>query len=165
MTKVKIAEKGKKETINRYLIDEHVLIHIKPDITGVTIPEHLTKQPSVTLKISKFFQGNLAMLEEQIETELKFSGQYFKCVVPYQAIWGVTTIKGENVIWPKDVPPGAGLIDDVVEKPATKSPLKSVPMPAAALQMDYDPKDAPEMPPPSKKDDKPSKGSHLKRIK
>jgi stringent starvation protein B len=163
MTKVTIAEKGKKETINRYLIDEYVLVHVKPDTPGVTIPEHLANQPSVTLKISKFFQGILSMLEERIETELKFSGAYFKCNVPYQAIWGVTTAKGESIVWPKDAPIGVGLATEVdEEKSAPKPSLKAAPAPATARQMDYD--DSAELPS-IPQADKPAKGTHLKRIK
>lgn len=165
MTKVTIAVKGKKETISRYLIDEYVLIHVKPEITGVIIPEHLTDQPSVTLKISKFFQGILSLLEEQIETELKFSGTYFKCVIPYSAVWGMTTLKGESIVWPEDAPAGIGLaIEDDQTKSPSKPMLKAAPTPQAAMQMDYDSEELPSEPQ-NKKEDKPARENHLKRIK
>ena len=98
--------KDKFKTIDRLLYKyEAVFIHVNTAAEGVTLPEHLRTQPSVTLKLSRLFRGALNVSEEQISAELLFSGEYFTCLLPLHAIWGVTTQDSANMVWPESAPP------------------------------------------------------------
>jgi stringent starvation protein B len=94
----------KRETLERFLSDEHALVHIAPQAEGVELPEHLTKNPTVTLKLSRYFRGRLEISESLVTAELLFGESYFPCKVPLSAIWGVTSIRGQFLMWPESAP-------------------------------------------------------------
>ncbi len=96
--------KQKFETINRFLTGEYALVHIDTKVEGLDIPSHLLAGDTVTLKLSTFFQGAMEVGESEITAELLFSGSYYHCIIPLEAIWGVTDDKGANYIWPESVP-------------------------------------------------------------
>ena len=94
----------KYETINRFLTGEYALIHVDTKAEGLDIPSHLLAGDTVTLKISTLFRGAMEVTKTEIIAELLFSGSYYRCIVPLEAIWGVTDDKGANYIWPESVP-------------------------------------------------------------
>lgn len=98
--------KEKRDAVQRLLLDEFVLLHVDPSQDGVALPPHLSEQPTVTLKLSHQFAGALLVEPSHISAELLFKGNYFTCVIPYEALWGLTSAKGENLIWPFSVPDG-----------------------------------------------------------
>ncbi len=95
----------KQITLDRFLQDDHAMLHIVPSRPGVEIPEHLIEQTTVTLKVSRLFRGRLTITEGVgIEAELLFSNEYFTCKVPFDAIWAVTSSSGQMRMWPEDTP-------------------------------------------------------------
>lgn len=102
--------KEKLDTINRLLEDDFVLIHLDSSIEGVVLPAHLYATPSVTLKLSRHFRGNMQLDIELIEAELLFGSNYFTCKIPLTAVWGVTSMKGANILWPESTP------EEILEK-------------------------------------------------
>ncbi|MGI6524409.1 MAG: hypothetical protein ACOX2O_03825 [Bdellovibrionota bacterium] len=118
MTTSKQIKKEKYSTINGFLADEYVLLHINPKHKGLSIPAYLQTSNSVTLKISRFFRGTLEVTQSKITAELLFSGTYHTCIIPLDAIWSVTAEKGENVIWPDSAP--KEIISDVFKHLASK---------------------------------------------
>lgn len=98
--------KEKFEAVNKLLDEqEYVLVHINLKAQGYELPDHLLGHPTVTLKLSRWFRGNLAVNEDKIVTELLFNGNYFTCVIPYESIWGMTNPAGETMIWADAIPP------------------------------------------------------------
>jgi len=97
----------KHKTIERLLEEDYVLLHIDPKNHGVQIPPYLKSDPSVTLKLSRAFRGDLTVSRELVSAELLFSGEYFTCEVPIEAVWGLTGASGKNLVWfdcaPSDV--------------------------------------------------------------
>ncbi len=83
---------------------DYALAHINTAAPGVKLPPHLCKNPSVTLKLSRLFRGGMELTHEKVVADLLFSGDYFTCVLPLPAIWGLTSEKGENLIWPESAP-------------------------------------------------------------
>lgn len=122
MTKRESDRKEKHAAIKRFLFDEYVLVHVDPSQPGVSLPAHLSNQVTVTLKLSKLFRGNLSLEDDGVSAELLFSGSYFNCQVPLDAIWGVSSMKGKQLIWPASVP--EKLAD---ETPITQSAAKAEP--------------------------------------
>jgi len=93
-----------KTTIERLLDDEQVLVHINPSAPGVSIPTHLSENRTVTLRLSRFFKGDLTIDDHKVTAELLFGPEYFTCVLPWEAIWGASSIRGQEFIWAEAAP-------------------------------------------------------------
>lgn len=123
MSKTTQVAKQKHENLIRFLdSDEFVLVHVNPKNKDLVVPEYLTKDPSVTLKLSRYFRGKLEVGNEVVEVDLLFGGKYFTCVIPYDAIWGCTSEKGENVIWPESTP--EEVLKSILESAVPVSPVR-----------------------------------------
>jgi stringent starvation protein B len=141
-------EKVKK--IKKLLLDQHILVHLKPNFPGVDLPEHLRELPVVTLKLSSLFRGSLEVQDEKVVTELLFNSEYYRCEIPIDAIGAVTSVGGETFAWtePSDVEDSDR---KAVQGPTRRRPQK-VPRAAAAPQ-------------PAAEETTPSKRPVLRRIK
>lgn len=124
------------KTINRLLLDDHVLVHVDSNKPGVDLPEHLRKSSAVILKLSKLFRGALSVLEDKVVTDLLFDFGYYTCHVPMDAIWGATSDKGKSTIWPESVPEpllkemmasSSGLALSASEPPQERQAVSSAP--------------------------------------
>lgn len=118
------SEKFKK--IKRLLLDEHVLVHLKPSYPGVDIPPHLRGAPTVTLKLSTLFRGGLEVQEELIVAELLFNAEYYRCRIPIDAIGAVTDVSGETFFWEEPSPDTAP-----AAAPTKKATPRKVPQPSS----------------------------------
>lgn len=101
---INLKSSAKKKLFNEYWDDEYVLLHIDSRSPSVIVPETLKNNFSLTLKLSQFFQGETEIEDEQITSYLKFDTEYFKCVIPWEAIWGMTGASKQNKIWTEDLP-------------------------------------------------------------
>lgn len=138
-----MVEKVKKEkhsTLTRLLEEEHALVHLDPSGEGVELPAHLMGGPTVTLKVSRLFRGSLKVEAERLVADLLFGDDYFTCVVPFAAVWGMTSAAGSNIMWPDDTPKE---VREKLVQPAT--PNRSETLESAA--------------------DEPKKRAHLRRVK
>lgn len=102
-----LSSKRKFKALSELLEQEYVLVHLLTGAEGVCLPDYLKSGPNVTLKISRWFRGGMDITEERICADLLFNGSYFTCFIPLPAIWGATSAKGENIIWPDSMPPEA----------------------------------------------------------
>lgn len=93
-----------KTTIERLLDDEQVLVHINPSTDGVVIPPHLLGNKTVTLRLSRFFKGDLSLDDEKVTAELLFGPEYFTCILPWNCIWGASSIRGQEYLWAESAP-------------------------------------------------------------
>ncbi len=144
----------KYRVIDELLVQEYTLIHVNTMMQGVVLPQHLLSQPTVTLKISRFFPKPMFLGKETVRAELMFNGGYFSCIVPWEAIWGVTSLKGEGKVWIEAVPKG------VFQELAKVMPQAR----AKSSSPEEKPKPKTEEPAAKKKKD-PSAREHLRRIK
>ena len=168
----------KRECFEQWMKGDHVLVHVDTRSEDVQVPESHLGDASLTLKLSYFFQGETTHDELGIISYLKFDGQYVKCSLPWNSLWGMTSSSGETQVWPEDVPREIYLkmarskLVEAGKKLLGKSSSKDSTTKKAA-----DPKSSPslvdvKMPPTEKEkksdQDKNSKAkdvSHLKRIK
>jgi hypothetical protein len=102
--KHEIRTKQKKKFFEEGMKEDHVLLHLDARRSGVEVPAHLKDNPALALKVSYLFQGKTTHDDKAVTSYLKFSGDYHECVIPWLAIWGITTSKQKNQIWPEDVP-------------------------------------------------------------
>lgn len=94
----------KRRCFERWMKADHVLVHLNANSEGVSVPAHLSGNPSLTLKLSYYFQGETTNDEQGITSYLRFNGQYACCIIPWGSVWGMTSSSGENRIWPEDLP-------------------------------------------------------------
>ena len=81
-----------------------MLIHLDARRDGVDVPKNLRTNHSLTLKVSQLFQGPTSWNDVHLMALLKFSGEYYRCVIPWTAVWGMTSSQNEQRIWPEDLP-------------------------------------------------------------
>lgn len=101
---VEIKNLQKKKQFEDWIESDHVLVQVNARRDDVDVPEHLKDTHSLTLKLSKHFQGELKHDEEQITAYLLFDGNYHCCIVPWSAIWGMSSCSQENRVWNEDIP-------------------------------------------------------------
>ena len=96
--------KEKRLCFEEWMKGDHVLVHVNTRLQGVEVPLAHQGNPALTLKLSYHFRGETTHNNLLIESYLKFDGQYQKCLLPWESIWGMTSSESENRIWPQDVP-------------------------------------------------------------
>ena len=104
MTTGKEARADQKTTVEQLLQDEQVLVHINPVYPGVSIPGHLSGNKTVTLRLSRYFKGELTTDDEKITAELLFGSTYITCVIPWLSIWGASSLQGDEYVWREAAP-------------------------------------------------------------
>lgn len=96
--------KEKIECFEEYMKGDHALVHLDARKPGVELPNEHHGNPALTLKLSYFFRGETTHDNQKIESFLKFHGEYCRCILPWSAVWGITSSNGENQLWPQDMP-------------------------------------------------------------
>lgn len=99
-----ILDLQKRRLVDQWLADDHILVHLDSSKEAVRLPLSFKNNPGLTLKLSRLFNGAVELQEEGILTQLKFSGEYFDCFISWDALWGVTSEKGERKIWENSMP-------------------------------------------------------------
>lgn len=94
----------KKALFDTWIEDDHILVHFDARRDDVSVPVHLKDQHSLTLKLSLLFQGETKSDNEKISSYLRFNNEYFHCIIPWDAIWGMTSDQGVQKIWETDLP-------------------------------------------------------------
>lgn len=123
-----VSNRRKYEIVQHMLDSEFVLVHLDPSVTGVDIPAHLRESGTVTLKLSRLFRGSLEVDPDWIQAELLFGSDYYKCRLPFTAIWGATSSSGKNSVWPESAP--EAVLKEIMKaggKPARATAVESEP--------------------------------------
>jgi hypothetical protein len=148
------SQENQRTVIERLLEAEQVLVHINPRFSGTDLPAHLAENRSVTLRLSRFFRGALFTDADGISAELLFGSSYFTCVLPWGAIWGASSMEGDEYIW-SDAAPEQILELYLAEKARSSSKPAMTPPPPPAT---------PSRRPPAARERK-NTGTHLRRVK
>lgn len=94
----------KQLALRRLFEDDWMLIHVDTRIEGVAVPDNLKHTPSVTFKLSRLFQGATEISDSLVTAQLLFGSTRQTCTFPYDGIWGATSFKGSNIVWPESAP-------------------------------------------------------------
>ncbi len=129
----------KRRVIDELLNEDHVLLHVDSTREDVKVPDSCNNNPTLTLKISRLFYGKVELEEEGISSQLKFSGEYFDCYFPWDAVWGVTSEKGEQKIWEDYIPAALTAakpepLAAAVAEPVEVAPIEKVERPKSFLK-------------------------------
>ncbi len=83
-----------------------VLVHLDARRTGVDVPAKYAVDAELRLNLSyRFASRDLTIGDADVTCTLSFGGFPFRCVLPYSAIYAVTShVTGEALVWPEDLP-------------------------------------------------------------
>ncbi len=96
--------KQKISLFEEYFKEDHLLVHLDGRDTTAQLPQTLRDNPALVLKLSALFQGTTTHDETAITAYLRFDGNYQECILPWKAVWGLTSSGGRNAVWPEDMP-------------------------------------------------------------
>jgi stringent starvation protein B len=143
---------AKKQTLLAYLERGIAMLHLDARRPGVVVPKQYAHDPHLRLNLSyRYHIPDLVIDDARVQATLSFAGRPFQCVVPWEAIFGVTSQStGVGQVWPEDLP------IEVVEAVDEPEPRRKPSL--AAVE---DEEDAQEEPPSSK----PKGPPHLRLVR
>ena len=83
-----------------------MLVQLDGRRPGVSVPAKYSADAELRLNLSyRFASRDLTIGDEGVICTLSFGGLPFRCVLPYSAIYAVTShVTGEALVWPEDLP-------------------------------------------------------------
>ena len=112
----------KKQTLLGYLERGIAMLHLDARRPGVSVPAQYAQNPDLRLNLSYRYQiHDLEIGDDGVQATLSFGGRPFHCVVPWEAIYGISShTAGDELKWPEDMP--AELAGGVEEPEAERRP-------------------------------------------
>src|SRR2546430_10232540 len=82
------------------------MLHLDARRPGVIVPPQYAQDPQLRLNLSYRFQiHDLEIDDARVQATLSFGGRPFQCIVPWAAIFGITSqAAGDGQVWPGDLP-------------------------------------------------------------
>lgn len=100
-----ISQPYKKQLLLDMLEEGMVMLHLDARHPDVQIPDFLKDDFQLRLNLSyRFADVNLSVDNESIHAVLSFQRTPFACVLPLQAVWGVSSQDTKLQIFPQDLP-------------------------------------------------------------
>ena len=128
------------------------MLHLDARRPGVSVPQQYAQDPHLRLNLSYRYQiPDLVVDEERVQATLSFGGRPFRCVVPWKAIFAMTTPSGDGKVWPEDLP--AEVVRASQEAPPPRTPT------LAAVETDDDEQ------PPDEEPSAPKGRPHLRLVR
>ncbi len=96
----------KRDLLLRLLDRGIAMIHLDARCDGVSVPSQFEHDPHLRLNLSYRYQiPDLEIGEARVVATLSFGGRPFRCVVPWDAIFAITSsATGDGQVWPEDIP-------------------------------------------------------------
>jgi stringent starvation protein B len=96
----------KKQTLAAYLERGVAMVHLDARRPGVSVPPQFAQEAHLRLNLSyRYHIPDLVVGEERVEATLSFGGVPFRCLMPWEAIFGITShSSGDGQVWPEDLP-------------------------------------------------------------
>jgi stringent starvation protein B len=97
---------GKKETLLAFLARGVAMLHLDARRPGVSVPPQYTGDAHLRLNLSyRYSIPDLEVSDEQVQATLSFGGRSFRCVLPWESVFGITSQgTGDGQVWPEDLP-------------------------------------------------------------
>jgi stringent starvation protein B len=101
-------------------------LHLDPRAAGVAVPGHLTDQPVLVLNFSfRYGVKDFRFDDKGVEASLSFSRQPFYCVVPWSAVFAVTSDdRTQGSVWQEDLPEELGEREPAGSPPEAELPVR-----------------------------------------
>jgi len=95
----------KRQTLLHFLERGVTMVHLDARKPGVVVPSQYAQEPHLRLNLSyRYNIPDLEMGERRVQATLSFSGRPFRCLLPWESIFGITSHAGEGQVWPEDLP-------------------------------------------------------------
>jgi stringent starvation protein B len=96
----------KRQTLLSYLQCGVAMVHLDARRPGVVVPERYLGDAHLRLNLSyRYSIPDLEIDDRRVQATLSFGGQHFHCVLPWPAIFGITSnASGDGQVWPEDLP-------------------------------------------------------------
>jgi len=113
----------KKDNIEKMLGYGTVMIFIDTRKSGVELPEQHKGNPQLPLNLDYAFQiPDFKILPDHIEASLSFNRQRFFCVIPFEAIYAMSSkVTGEALVYPDQLPKDIALFESPAKSEETQS--------------------------------------------
>ena len=98
------ANQKKLRFFNEQINQGDVYLRLNATDPQVKVPASLGSDPLLNLKMSMAFNFQPEADETGVKATLKFSGEYFNCEIPWEAVWAITTEAGEQKLFQEDMP-------------------------------------------------------------
>jgi stringent starvation protein B len=97
---------GKKQTLLAYLKTGVAMVHLDARRPGVVVPKQFVGDAHLRLNLSyRYSIPDLIIDDRRVQATLSFGGRPFACVLPWEAIFGITSnASGDGQVWPEDLP-------------------------------------------------------------
>src|SRR5689334_2728267 len=97
---------GKKETLRAWLARGVTRVHLDARRPGVVGPQQYIGDAHLRLNLSyRYSIPDLEVGDDAVQATLSFGGRPFHCVLPWEAIFGITSqASGDGQVWPEDLP-------------------------------------------------------------
>ena len=136
------SERLKRETLLQLLSSGMVLLHLDTRREGVTVPPQHRGHPALPLNLSHAFRLDVFEIGPvAVEASLSFQGEVYRCVLPYDAIFSMTSrVDGQSRLFADSVPPELEEIaqDAAAQAKLGQSPAGEIDVSAAAAEYDGD---------------------------
>ena len=97
---------GKKEMLLAFLEKGVAMLHLDARRPGVSVPPQHAQDAHLRLNLSyRYGIHDLDISEQRVQATLSFGGRPFQCIVPWTAVFGVTSsVTRDGQVWPEDIP-------------------------------------------------------------
>lgn len=127
----------KRKLFEQLLGEGIAALHLDPRVAGVYLPSYLTDQPVLVLNYSyRYGVGDFRFDDKAVEATLSFSKQPYFCIVPWSAVFAVTTdSRTQGSVWQEDLPPELGQREMAGGPPLEDAPARPKPSLATARKL------------------------------
>ncbi len=96
----------KKETLLGFLARGVAMVHLDARRPGVIVPPQYVTDAHLRLNLSyRYSIPDLEISDECVQATLSFGGRPFRCILPWGAVFGITSHgTGDGQVWPEDLP-------------------------------------------------------------
>ena len=113
---------GKKDALLACLETGVTMVHLDARRPGVVVPPQHAHDPHLRLNLSyRYGIHDFDVSDQRIQATLSFGGRPFRCILPWTAIFGITSsVTHDGQVWPEDIPADVAELErepDAPEKP------------------------------------------------
>ncbi len=118
----------KKQNLEKLLGFGTIMVFVDARKTGVEVPEQHRGNAQLPLNLDYTFQiPDFKVCDDRIEASLSFSRQRYFCVIPFDAIYAVSSkAVNEALVYPENLPPDISLFEAPSEPGTTTTELNPV---------------------------------------
>ena len=147
---------GKKDVLLAFLQRGVAMVHLDARRPGVSVPVQYRDEAHLRLNLSyRYGIPDMVIGDEQVRATLSFGGYPFYCIVPWEAVFGVTShASGDGQVWPQDLP--VEVANSAEDPEGNQARSKARYLSLAAVETDS--------PPPSEGSPKPASGPHARHL-